>query len=366
MPDEREGLPSASGLGRVIDCPRSKELEDKCPPSPDNKFSVRGTKIHGVMDGSVPESELSREELGVAQELRDYDKVLFVDVVDIVREQRYWHKIGDRKLWSGKLDVAGRCRVTGQGIVVNYKTGRGQDNVRYNWQAKAESVLFWQQNRDNGMEEVRYCFSQPESPYEPILCHTFTNHELVRAERQIEDAVLLALSDKKDKPLNPTEEACKWCRAVSICPALKARALSHAEAPGAVFADMCPAERGHALAAARDAAEASKKIYASVLAQAKALMDEDKEAISDWYYTRGRSLTRIISTGEAFRIAAGLGIPKDELLAAAKITHTEIERLVAKHVNGLADPKSFISDKFAKVIRTSSAASSLKQRKTKA
>ena len=51
--DERMGLPSASGINRVVLCPGSHKLEAKAIEPPESHWAARGTCIHGVMDGSV-------------------------------------------------------------------------------------------------------------------------------------------------------------------------------------------------------------------------------------------------------------------------------------------------------------------------
>jgi len=358
--DVRQGLPSASGLNRVIDCPGSLELESKSPTPPDSPWAARGTRIHGVMDGSVDRSELSTEELDVVAELEDYDKLLFHDCHDIIREERYWYYSGNKKIWSGMLDIAARCNKTGNGIVCNYKTGRGQDSVANNWQAKAESVLWWQKWRGEGMTEVRYCFAQPESMYDHVLCHTFDEKELKRAEKDIRDGVLLALSGKGW--LEPSEKACIWCKAKSICSALKYKIEAYKDIPTENFSDMSAKERGYYLAKAREAKDAATKVYEDLASQAKELVSNDEEAIKGWYMSRGREINSITSTKLALEMATELGIPADEFYSRASISTSALEKLAAKHLK-VKEPKQWVKDNFHSVINSANARSSLKARR---
>ena len=315
------------------------------------------------MDGSVELKTLAPDELDLVRELEGFDQMLFQDVTDMTREVRLWYKHDGAKLWSGKMDVAARCAATGEGIVVNYKTGRGKDGVRHNWQAKAESVLWWIQWRDKGMNEVRYCFAQPESPFDKLLCHTFTKEELERAEADIMESVLFALSDRGE--LNPDEDACRYCSAAGICPALKYKMEVFHAPPGLTMDDMTPIERGQALTDARGALDASKKVYSVLCDQAKTLIGTKDGAVRGWFMSRGREVNNVTSTKTAFGIATDLGIPESEFLARANISTSSLEKLVAKHIDSVVDPKQYVKDTFGSVITSGNAAASLKKKRSK-
>ena len=360
--DERGGLPSASGLSRVALCPKSYKLEATQPQPPDSPWAARGTRVHGVMDGSVNREDLSAEELDVVRELEEYDKLLFHDVTNLTREVRLWYEHEGERLWSGKLDIAARCKVTGSGIVCNYKTGRGQDMVRTNWQAKAEAVLWWMQWRDQGMTDVRYCFAQPESMFDHVLCHTFNEKELIRAERDIKEAVLLALSG--DGWLEPSEDACRWCKATAICPALQYKINAYKDVPTESFVDMTATERGHHLSKAREAKDAATKVYESLASQTKEFMSDDSESVRGWYMAKGREVNSITSTKVALKLATDLGISADEFYSRASISTSSLEKMAASQLK-VKDPKQWVRDNFQPVIRSSNARASLKARRTK-
>jgi len=357
--DERGGLPSASGISRVVYCPGSLKLEQQSPPQPESPWAARGTRIHGVMDGSVSRLDLASEELDVVSELEEYDKLLFHDCHDIEREVRYWYSHNGNRIWSGKLDIAARCLNTGNGVVCNYKTGRGQDTVINNWQAKAESVLWWQKWRDQGMKEVRYCFAQPESIYDHVLCHTFSEEELIKAEKDIRDAVLLALSG--DGWLEPGDKACQWCKAKSLCPALQHKIYAYQDIPDKNFSEMSEKERGHYLSVAREAKDAATKVYEDLAEQAKKLIASD-DNVDGWYMARGREINSVSSTKVAFKLAVELGIPADEFYSKASISTSALEKLAAKHLK-VKEPKQWVRDNFHTVINSANARPSLKAKK---
>jgi len=360
--DERLGLPSASGINRVALCPGSYKLEADSIPQPESHWAARGTRIHGAMDGSVERDSLPKEEMSVVRELEEYDKLLFHDTVNLTREVRCWYERDGKKMWSGKLDIAARCPTTNSGIVCNYKTGRGQDSVRDNWQAKAESVLWWLQWRDQGMEEVRYCFAQPESVYESVLCHTFTANELKRAEREICDYVALALSGKGW--LEPSDSACKWCDAKTVCPALqyKVNAYKDTHITASEFNEMSPAQRGHHVKKAKEARDAAALVYDALTDKTKELLDEDPDSIGGWYMARGREITSITSVKAAMKLAEDVGIPLDEFYSSCKISTAAVQKLAAQHLK-VKDPKQWVRDNFNSVLRSTNAKASLKAKK---
>ena len=165
------------------------------------------------------------------------------------------------------------------------------------------------------MQEVRYCFAQPESIYESVLCHTFTLNELERADKEIANHVTLALSGKGW--LEPSEVACKWCDAKSICPALQHKIESYKDVhiTSEEFNDMTPVERGHHIKKAKEAAQAANLVYDALKEKTKDMITKDPESIGGWYMARGREINSVTSVNAAMRIAKDLGIPTDEFIS---------------------------------------------------
>ena len=126
---ERGGLPSASGLARVAACPGSFKMEAKSGVvDTSSPAAERGTRIHAMMEGL--EVELSPEERLVAKEMMDYDSVL-LDCNDLIREVRMWYEWTDgERMFSGKIDVGGIDRATGNTVLVNYKTAKVKPRSR--------------------------------------------------------------------------------------------------------------------------------------------------------------------------------------------------------------------------------------------
>ncbi len=124
--DERQGLPSASGMQRLFLCPGSWNAERKCPIEEESEDAAMGTILHAHMEqGTTPEDPEDAEAVAWCREMEKalYEKHLgmkenWTDVPK-VREVRLFER--DR-LFSGKPDmVAVGVR---KAFVVDYKFGR--------------------------------------------------------------------------------------------------------------------------------------------------------------------------------------------------------------------------------------------------
>ena len=75
MTDERMGLPSASGIERVIACPGSVALTKDIPKPEPGQAAIEGTIIHSVLEGQKVDA--TPDQLWVADKLKETaDKVV--------------------------------------------------------------------------------------------------------------------------------------------------------------------------------------------------------------------------------------------------------------------------------------------------
>ena len=321
--DERGGKPSASGLSRLALCPGSFQMESKAPPQPSSPIAERGTRIHAYMEGD--EVALSDEEQAVADELKEFDSILLHDCDPIIREERMWYVWEDgEKLFSGKLDVGGIDTVTGESVVINYKTGMGQESAECNWQAMAESVLF--HDHHNPGKPVRYCFVQPESPYGKMVCHVFDLDELAKARRSLLRIVSLGSSEQAQ--LYPSEKACKWCDAVTFCMAASWRVDNALGDDAGPLKDMSPSDRAGVMAKLKEAKEKSVAAYDSRVEEARPLLQEDAAAITGWRVKSGRTISKVSNTAKAFAVAREAGVSTEEFLKSCSVTTGRFRKLV--------------------------------------
>lgn len=212
--DERNGLPSASGLERIALCPGSWRLESQCPRDEGGEDAASGTRIHAWLAGE--QVELSEDEASIAEKCREQASSLIAAGSTKSIEQRLWYadKSGSR-LYSGQADII--ARIGDSALIVDYKTGRGAVAASpENIQLRALAVLVKHNFPD--VQHVAVAIIQPLARKEPVVCE-YGPEELKEAEKQI--LAILEAAKNEDAELVPSEAACKYCRAKTICPALR-------------------------------------------------------------------------------------------------------------------------------------------------
>lgn len=124
--DERQGLPSASGMQRLFLCPGSWNAERKCPIDEESEDAAMGTILHAHMEqGTMPEDPEDAEAVAWCREMEKAlcEKHLGMKEnwtdVQTVREVRLFER--DR-LFSGKPDMVAVW--DRKALVVDYKFGR--------------------------------------------------------------------------------------------------------------------------------------------------------------------------------------------------------------------------------------------------
>lgn len=322
--DERGGLPSASGLSRVAACPGSFQMESKAGSvDTSSPAAERGTRIHARMEGD--DIELIPEEELVAKEMAEYDDIL-LDCDELIREVRLWYSWSDgEKLFSGKIDVGGIDKVTGNTVLVNYKTGRGQETVEGNWQAMAESLLFHKFYGNKG-KDVVYTFNQPESIFNKVVSGTFTEADLHKFERKILAA--LHRSKTHNPPLMPSEFACKWCKAVAICPAARWKVSDATDDDSTPLAELKPADRTAVLERIQAAEKLVSESWQKRKKEARDLISNNSSAIPGWQLRKGRNIQKIDSVQDVYKNLAELGVTTEEFFGACSISYSKLKGLV--------------------------------------
>lgn len=221
--DEREGMPSASGLERIALCPGSWQAERRCPVTVASADAQMGTRLHRCMETMVkPSDPQEREavewcqgmETVLTMDFLDVDEAEVVEDVQVHREVRCWEK---SRRFSGALDYLGMAN--GHALVVDYKFGRvAVTPVSHNLQLAAYALLVM----DN-YPEVNCVYCSVLQPFvsreKPQVCR-FTREEEGRLRSYFYG--LLDEAAKSDALLSPGERQCKYCRATACCPAVHA------------------------------------------------------------------------------------------------------------------------------------------------
>jgi hypothetical protein len=233
--DPRRGLPSASSLERLHNCPGSW-LATKDLPDESNADSEAGTRIHRALEtGDM--TGLSADEEQTAEMCRAQgDKVLGdwnPDMDGIAyKEQR----LGLTRI-GGVVDVTDDTKAdlvfTGQadlividgnrGLVLDYKTGRGEvADAAENLQLRGLAVMAARRWR---LESVRVAIVRPWAG--PASVADYDAGALI-SSRNWMMRLLEAVKAATPNDLNPGAW-CHYCKAKAICPALRSVALEPVE-----------------------------------------------------------------------------------------------------------------------------------------
>lgn len=326
--DERQGLPSASGMQRLFLCPGSWNAERKCPIEEESEDAAMGTILHAHMEqGTTPEDPEDAEAVAWCREMEKalYEKHLgmkenWTDVPK-VREVRLFER--DR-LFSGKPDmVAVGVR---KAFVVDYKFGRiPVSPAECNLQLSALAVLVMDMFKEGAADEVFVCILQPyASRKEPAVCRY--TRESVEQARAFFRACIEQAQDEH-APLKPSEKACRYCRAQSSCPAVKLALVQVTSGDlTTAWEEWSPEKRREAY----DLAKLAKKWAASVESKVKADLRAEVE-IPGLALAPGKKAFTVTDAAAAFQILNGLfpdGITAQAFTGCCKVGITELDKLV--------------------------------------
>ncbi|GKI07631.1 DUF2800 domain-containing protein [Akkermansia sp.] len=323
--DERQGLPSASGMQRLFLCPGSWNAERKCPVDEESDDAALGTMLHAHMEqGTMPEDSEDAEAVAWCHEMEIYlcEKHLGMkkDWTDVqtLRETRLFER--DR-LFSGKPDMVAVW--DRKAFVVDYKFGRlPVTAAECNLQLSALAVLVVDHCE---VDEVIVCILQPyASRKEPAVCR-YTRESVEQARTFFRACIKLAQDEHA--PLKPGETACRYCRAQSSCPAVSLALVNVTSGDlTAAWEQWTPEKRREAY----DLAKLAKRWAASVEGKVKADLRAEVE-IPGLALAPGKKAFTITDAAAAFQILNGLfpnGITAQEFTACCKVGITDLDKLV--------------------------------------
>ena len=287
--DERQGLPSASGMQRLFLCPGSWNAERKCPVDEESDDAALGTMLHVHMEqGTMPEDPEDAEavawcretEISLCEkylEMSDFSKDLLRE--QFMREVRYFEKDG---MFSGKPEF-------------------------------------------EMIDEVFVCILQPyASRKEPAVCR-YTRESVEQARAFFQTCIKLAQDEHA--PLKPSEKACRYCRAQSSCPAVSLALVNVTSGDlTAAWEQWTPEKRREAY----DLAKLAKKWAASVEGKVKADLKAEVD-IPGLVLAPGKKAFTITDAAAAFQILNGLfpdGITAPAFTSCCKVGITDLDKLV--------------------------------------
>ena len=204
--------------------------------------SEMGTRIHEALEIRDPSKLLNDKEVEIYDAMIKEEDMLFMnafggtDGVEIIREKRLSMGIEAVSAMFGTVDVMALCDDVA--LCIDYKTGISQiDEPLDNWQAKAYSLGIFQEYPR--VQSIHFAFIVPqrgETPYgrferesDELRIHAEVSEVVRKAETtrpKWEDGTI----DMDD--LNPSVNACRFCRHEEECPALGGVAIEIAKRYG--------------------------------------------------------------------------------------------------------------------------------------
>lgn len=235
MGDHAKLSPSASG--RWMSCPGSATLtlqaEELLGPEPQSSYAAEGSAAHALAEqclllemppeaffGQVMYTDENGTEYVADQDMADkiqgyLDYAASVEG-DVYIEQKVTLAPHINDVW-GTADLV-VCR-PGYLEIVDLKTGQGHqvDAVENSQLLIYLLGAFIAFDPMYEFKEFRVTVSQP--PLDHHSSWELDKATLTKFARELEEAVMLI--DAAPEQYNPSEEACRWCRARTICPALR-------------------------------------------------------------------------------------------------------------------------------------------------
>lgn len=305
-----------------------------------------GTDVHAVLADQKPFEELSEEGQEIATRcLSDYsDMIRQLDlgaITNNVIEERFWYD----ELFSGAID---RIDFFGDdtALVTDYKTGRtAQSRASENTQLKAYSVL------------VKKAFPQLKTIFvaiiQPLAGGTtiaeYNDGELEAAEQEILGIVNASL--KHDAPRNPYPDACKWCRAKSICPDAYGNAQAAVTTLQVASSVSVSALSNEELASLDAKSLVVEDFIDQIRAELKRRLQNGSQ-ISGYSLGKGRTTRNVKDTNAAISALSSV-LSHDAIMDCAKISVSSLEKAVgkAKGIKG-KDAKAALDEILGWIIET--------------
>ena len=350
MNDERNGKPSASGFSRLALCPGSWNLEATLPPQEENKYMALGTAVHAVLAGQAEFDTLTEDGQDIATRcLSQFSEMIGqLDLGERTKEiveERFWYD----DLFSGAID---RIDFFGDtAVVTDYKTGRvAQSGAAENYQLRAYAVLVKKAYPE--LKTILVAIIQPLAAGKTIA--EYNEEDLARAEEEI--VGIVRASQKHDAIRTPSPDACKWCRAKSICPEVRG---THKELE-VVSSAVVPQLSNEEILAIDEKAEVVLDFIEEVRKEMKARMMAGQQFA-------GRSLTegrKTRSVTDALAVISALSgvVEQSDILSCSKLSVTSLEKVYAK-AKGLKgkDAKQQFEDALGWLIETTTGEPSIKR-----
>jgi CRISPR/Cas system-associated exonuclease Cas4 (RecB family) len=210
---------SASRTDRFMSCPGSYRLESLMPFEPAGEAAAIGTAIHELSEiilrnGEVP-AGTDPDHVAMAQSYADFVNTLVENprkkLIEVNLDE------GLKSLHPALGGTADAILVDGNHLhVIDLKTGRVAVEAEDNKQLLTYALGAMRQLKAPSTIECTMHIYQPRVGHSKW---TVTGQELVEHGERLKTAAELALTS--DAPTHPSPDACRYCKAKTICPSMR-------------------------------------------------------------------------------------------------------------------------------------------------
>jgi len=268
-------LYSASSLDRLALCPPSARL-GKDIPDTTSKDAERGTRIHAIgeallLGGAIPGIETD-EEYEIAKQYAEYVWQVAGDEGVIHVEQEFHNELG---LYNPNFGGTADAVVTvGRHLhIIDLKSGRSPVPANDNKQMLTYALGAWDKFGRTNFDLIHLHIFQPSN----VSSITYGADRMLKWVEE-----LIEIGNKADDPFekpNPTAKGCHFCKAKTVCPAIREKVLETAKQD---FAE-------NNLEKLLDDAKLAITWAESIQEQAKEQILDGKDA-GKWYLKNGRKM----------------------------------------------------------------------------
>ena len=211
---------SASRAERFMTCPGSVRLEAQMPPEPAGEAAALGTMLHELSEKilrgeEIDNPDLDPDHLQMAQSYADYVNGISANPRKKLIEVNV--DAGLKSLHQALGGTADAVIVDGDHLhVIDAKFGRVLVEAKDNKQLLTYALGVMRQfNAPASIQCTMHIF-QPRAGHSKW---TVSGMDLITHGLALKQAADLALSP--DAPTNPSPDACKYCKAKTICPSMR-------------------------------------------------------------------------------------------------------------------------------------------------
>ena len=210
---------SASRTDRFMQCPGSYRLESLMPYEPAGEAAAIGTAIHElselILSGKEVPTGTDQDHVAMAQAYADFVNTLVENprkkLIEVNLDE------GLKSLHPALGGTADAVLVDGDHLhVVDLKTGRVAVDATDNKQLLTYALGAMRQFKAPSHITCTMHIFQPRVGHSKW---TVSGQELVEHGERLKAAAELALTG--DAPTNPSPDACRYCKAKTICPSMR-------------------------------------------------------------------------------------------------------------------------------------------------